>query len=261
MDLKLTGRIALVTGASGGLGGAIARALADQGMTLVLVGRDQARLAAAAGDAQRRGGGTVHVVAADLTQPEAATACIAEAVRSAGALDLVVNCAGATRRGDFFELTDEDWADGFALKFHGCVRICRAAWPHLVARQGGVINIVGVGSRTPSMDFLIGGSVNSALLNFTKGLAHRGITDGVRVNAINPGYFRTERTDKRIKALVASRGVSTAQAEAELIAELGISRFGRPEEVAALTAFLASDRAAYFQGATLDIDGGATRGL
>lgn len=172
-----------------------------------------------------------------------------------------MNCAGATRRGDFFDLTDQDWADGFALKFHGCVRICRAAWPHLVARGGGVINIVGVGSRTPSMDFLIGGSVNNALLNFTKGLADRGIADGVRVNAINPGYFRTERTEHRLRGMVATRGLTPKAAEDELLDELGIQRFGQPEEVAALVAYLASEKAAYFQGATLDIDGGATRGL
>lgn len=261
MELNLTGKVAVVTGASGGLGGAIAQALAEAGMALALVGRDREKLARAAEAAERRSGAPARAVVADLTQPEAAAACIAEAVTALGGLDLLVNCAGATRRGDFFDLSDADWADGFALKFHGCVRTCRAAWPHLAARRGAVINIVGVGSRTPSEDFLIGGSVNSALLNFTKGLADRGIREGVRVNAINPGYFRTERTDRRIQGIVASRGISQADAEAELLADLGIERFGRPDEVARLAAFLASDAASYFQGATLDIDGGATRGL
>ena len=110
-----------------------------------------------------------------------------------GAIDIVVNNAGATKRGDFFELTDADWADGFALKFMGAVRLTRAAWPHLKARRGSVLNIIGAGGRTPSAEFTIGGSVNGACLSFTKAVADIGIQDGVQVNAINPGRVKTDR--------------------------------------------------------------------
>lgn len=261
MQLNLSGKVALVTGASGGLGGAIASALAEEGMVVVLVGRDRDKLAAVSANVQRLSSVAPIVISADLTQPAAADECVATTIAAAGRIDLLVNCAGATKRGDFFELSDRDWADGFALKFHGCVRMCRAAWPYLVTQRGTVINIVGIGSRTPSMDFLIGGSVNNALLNFTKGLAERGTADGVRVNAINPGYFRTDRTDKRIDGLAKAHLVAREQAESMLLTELDVQRFGRPEEVGRLTAFLASEHAAYIQGATLDIDGGATRGL
>jgi len=261
VQLNLIGKVALVTGASGGLGSAIASALAGEGMVVALVGRDRDKLAAVSANVQKLSGVAPVVISADLTQPAAADECVSATIAAAGRLDLLVNCAGATKRGDFFELDDRDWVDGFALKFHGCVRMCRAAWPHLVAQRGTVINIVGVGSRTPSMDFLIGGSVNNALLNFTKGLADRGGTDGVRVNAINPGFFRTDRTDKRINLLAKNHQVSREQAESMLLKELSVQRLGRPEEVGRLTSFLASDHAAYIHGATLDIDGGVTRGL
>jgi NAD(P)-dependent dehydrogenase (short-subunit alcohol dehydrogenase family) len=261
VQLNLRGKVALVTGASGGLGAAIASALAEEGMVVALAGRDRDKLAAVGAQTQKLSGVPPIVISADLTQPAAAAQCVSATLAAAGRLDLLVTCAGATRRGDLFELSDQDWTDGFALKFHGCVRTCRAAWPHLVAQRGAVVNIVGVGSRTPSMDFLIGGSVNNALLNFTKGLAHRGTSDGVRVNAINPGYFRTDRTDRRIDGLAKTNRIPHDQAESLLLTELDVPRFGRPEEVGRLTAFLASEHAAYIHGATLDIDGGVTRGL
>lgn len=257
MDLQLNGRTALVTGGSGGLGGAVAACLAEEGMAVVVSGRDREALARTAAALP---GGRGHVAAADLSTLDGAAECVAAAVEAVGGLDLLVNCAGATKRGDFFDLADQDWADGFALKFHGTVRMCREAWPHLVRARGAIVNVVGVGSRTPSADFLIGGSVNSALLNFTKGLAERGLEEGVRVNAVNPGFFATARTEKRIKGLMAG-GLSRDAAEAEALRSLGIKRFGRPEEVGRLVTYLASPQADYFQGATLDLDGGVTRGL
>jgi NAD(P)-dependent dehydrogenase (short-subunit alcohol dehydrogenase family) len=261
MNLNLEGQVALVTGATGGLGGAVAHALAGEGMTLVLTGRDESKLLNLARDLRSHSGRDAITHRTDLTLLNAAYECVEAAVAASGRLDLVVNCAGATRRGDFFTLSDRDWQDGFALKFHACVRICRAAWPHLARQAGSVINIVGIGSRTPSQDFLIGGSVNNALLNFTKGLADRGMADGVRVNAVNPGYFHTDRTGHRLESIAARNGISLQEAEVELLAELGIPRFGRPEEVGTLVAFLASSESAYIHGSTLDVDGGATRGL
>jgi len=172
-----------------------------------------------------------------------------------------VNNAGATPRGDFLAFDDADWQAGFDLKFFGAVRLCRAAWPQLVASQGAIVNIAGIGGRTGSAEFTIGGSVNAALLNLTKSLADRGVREGVRVNAVNPSAIATERTQVRIDRLAQERGISSDEAAAALARELRVARFGTPDEIATVVAFLCSPGAAYMQGAIVDVDGGQTRTL
>ena len=178
-----------------------------------------------------------------------------------GAIDLLVNVAGATKRGDFLELTDDDWADGYALKFFGAMRLCRAAWPHLRERRGSIVNISGVGGRTGNADFTIGGSVNAAVLNLTKALADRGVRDGVRVNAINPGSTLTDRLRTRVEALAREEKIDFEAAEKRMAEKLRVGRFGQPAEIARAVAFLASPAAGYCQGVILDVDGGQTRTL
>jgi 3-oxoacyl-[acyl-carrier protein] reductase len=127
--------------------------------------------------------------------------------------------------------------------------------------KGSIINIIGIGGRTGSAEFSIGGTVNAALMNLTKVLADRGIKDGVRVNAINPGSIATERLQTRIKAFAAEQNINTEEAKIQMAKTLGIARFGAPDEIARAVAFLASQQASYIQGAILDVDGGATRTL
>ncbi|HXP31388.1 MAG TPA: SDR family NAD(P)-dependent oxidoreductase, partial [Stellaceae bacterium] len=180
MELELRGKVALITGSSRGIGRSIAEALAAEGCHLMLTGRDEKALAEAAAAIVTLGA-TAKLHLADLRREEAPAALAAATERAYGRLDILVNNAGATKRGDFFELTEEDWADGFALKFFGAVRLTRAAWPHLKEQSGSVVNIAGVGGRTPGPQFTIGGSVNAALLSFTKALADIGVRDGVQV--------------------------------------------------------------------------------
>jgi len=257
MDLQLKDMVGVVTGASRGIGQAIAQTLAAEGMQLVLVARSGEQLAALAAELPT----ACLVQAVDLRYPETPDAVIAAAIARFGQLDLLVNNAGATRRGDFLALPESDWADGFALKFFGAMRCCRAAWPHLQATGGSIINIVGAGGRTPSAEFTIGGSVNAALLNLTKALADRGVQDGVRVNAINPGSIATERLQTRIRTFAAAHNLDTSAAAHAMAQELKIARFGEPGEIASAVAFLASAQARYCQGTLLDIDGGQTRTL
>jgi NAD(P)-dependent dehydrogenase (short-subunit alcohol dehydrogenase family) len=257
MDLKLSGGVALVTGASRGIGRAIAQTLAAEGMTIVAAARSKDQL----DDLAKSIKSESLVQAVDLRKPESAPAVVDATIRRFGRLDLLVNNAGATKRGDYFELTDADWDDGFALKFFGAMRLCRAAWKHLQASRGAIVNIIGVGGRTGSADFAIGGSVNAACRLFTKALADRGVKDGVRVNAINPGYIKTERLEVRLKSFAADHGLDVAGAEIELAKASGVARFGEPAEIAAAVAFLASSRCGFCHGALLDVDGGQTRTL
>lgn len=246
---ELKGKAAIVSGASKGIGRAVVQRLVAEGMYVLGVARGGCDVEGAT------------AFAADLCAPDAAEHAVARAVARFGRLDLVVNCAGATKRGDFLALSDADWTESYALKFFATVRLTRAAWPQLKATRGGVVHIAGVGGRVAAADFTIGGSVNAALMNLTKALADRGVQDGVRVNCINPGSIRTDRLTGRIATVVREKGLDEAAAAAALAAETGVTRFGEPGEIAGTVAFLASDQASYIQGALLDVDGGWVRAV
>jgi NAD(P)-dependent dehydrogenase (short-subunit alcohol dehydrogenase family) len=255
--LEFAGKVGIVTGASKGIGHAIAQTLSAQGMKLVLVARSQALLEQLAQNLPNDS----LVLAKDLRKPETPAQVVKTTLGHFGRLDAVVNNAGATKRCDFLELSDAEWEDGFALKFFGAMRLCRAAWNALQESRGAIVNIAGVGGRTANAEFTIGGSVNAAILNLTKALADRGITDGIRVNAINPGSIATERLQTRIQTVAINRGLNQEAAALEMAKSLGISRFGQPEEIASVVAFLLSSHSSYMQGAILDVDGGQIRTL
>lgn len=251
----------IVTGASRGIGRAIALAFAKRGDGVCLTARDSAALEAVAAEATALGAAGVLPLAADLREPAEAARVVAATEEKFGRVDVLVNNAGATKRGDFLALCDEDYLDGFALKFHGAVRLCRAAWPALMKTQGSIVNIAGVSAHSPSPDFTIGGPVNSAVVNFTKALSDRGIEDGVRVNCVCPGHVRTERLDQRVRVRAERDGIDLDAAIEVLRREYGISRFGDAQEIADVIAFLCSPEGAYIQGAIVDVDGGARRGI
>jgi NAD(P)-dependent dehydrogenase (short-subunit alcohol dehydrogenase family) len=261
MDLGLKGKVALITGASGGIGTAIATELAREGVDVCLTARDRNKLEEVAGAIEKIFARRPAVYAGDVREPEVSSAAIAAAIAAFGRLDIMVNCAGDTKRGDFTKLSEEDWQGGFAVKFHGCVRMTRAAWPHLRQTHGVVINIVGVSARVGSAEFAIGGAVNVALLNFTKAMADLGLRDGVRVNAISPGLIETDRLARNIERLMREHSCSRDEAVSRLLAPRGTKRFGRPEEIGWLAAFLASPKAAFIHGSIIDIDGGSSRSL
>jgi 3-oxoacyl-[acyl-carrier protein] reductase len=251
------GKTIIVTGGSRGIGRAIALRLAREGGKLVLAARDREALAKVV--AEIEAGGSATSFAADLRLPDSPAALVDAALKAYGAIDIVVNNAGATRRGDFLTLTDADWMDGFALKFFGAVRLTRAAWPHLKQSRGSVLNIIGVGGRTPGPEFTIGGSVNGACMSFTKGLADIGIRDGVQVNAINPGSVRTERLRTLLESQAADLGGDIDAAIQQHVRKSNVVRLGEPEDVANLAAFILSPQSRLLQGALIDLDGGQTK--
>ncbi|MFC3230201.1 SDR family oxidoreductase [Marinibaculum pumilum] len=253
-------RTAIVTGASRGIGRGIALRLAAEGYDVALVARSADTLQDVAKEVGAAGRRAVPL-ALDLRQADAGDRAVAGAVEALGGVDLLVNNAGATKRGDFFSLTEEDFQDGFALKFHGAVRMTRAAWPHLKAAGGAMVNIIGVGARNPSPDFTIGGSVNAACANFAKAMAQIGTRDGVRVNAVHPGLVRTDRLMVWVRQAMEKDGLDEASVLARMAADSETTRIGEVEDIAALVAFLASPEASFIHGSIVDIDGGRTRGM
>ncbi len=254
----LAGKTAIVTGASRGIGRAIALQLSRDGARVVLTARDQALLGTAVAEIREAGGAAV-CLAADLREPEAAKAVAQMAVETFGGIDILVNNAGATKRGEFEELSDEDWQDGFALKFFGAVRLTRAAWPELRKGGGAVVHIAGSGGRTPGAQFAVGGSVNAAMLSFTKSLAETGLRDGIQVNCINPGPVRTARLETRLARIAAENSVTRERALELFLAQEKIMRVAEPEEIAALVSFIVGPNGRSLHGSLIDVDGGTTK--
>ena len=252
-------KIVVISGASRGIGRGIALAFAREGAQTVLASSSEQNLAAAAKVIAAAGPQPL-TVAGDLRTLAACEQLFSRVNERFGRCDVLVNNAGATRAGAFLELSDATWLDGFALKFFGCVRLTRLFWPLLKASQGSVVNIVGGAARTPDAEFLIGGSVNAAVANFSKGLSKLGNRDNVNVNVIHPGNTDTERQDELRQQRAAASGRTVDELRAEALTKSNMRRLGKPEDVAALALFLCSERARHVQGAAIAVDGGATPG-
>jgi NAD(P)-dependent dehydrogenase (short-subunit alcohol dehydrogenase family) len=259
--LELEGKVAVVTGGSRGIGRAIAARLAGEGADVVIAARTSATLDAAAKEIAGESDSRIECVTADLSTLEGCEELHRQAISRFDRVDILVNCAGATKSGPFLEISDQLWKEGFDLKFFGAVRLCRLFWPQLVASHGSVINIVGGMARTPNPDFAIGGAVNAALANFGKSLAGLGLIDDVNVNMIHPGQIRTERLTEMMTDQAARQGKTPEELLAETIRRQGIRRLGNPEDVAELAVFLCLPRARHIQGTAISVDGGATKSL
>jgi 3-oxoacyl-[acyl-carrier protein] reductase len=254
-------KVVVVSGGSRGIGRGIAAAFAAEGARTVLAASSQANLEATAGAIGADAAIRPEIVAADLRREDGCEAVFRFVTERHGRCDILVNSAGATRAGAFASLSEDTWQDGFALKFFGCVRLCRLFWPLLKTAHGHVVNIIGGAARTPDPEFLIGGAVNAAMHNFTKGLSGLGKRDGVNVNAILPGMTETERVEQLFRQRAEAGNTSVDAVRASLIAKDGLARLGKPEDVAALALFLCSARARHIQGTAIAVDGGATAGL
>ena len=259
MPGEFNGKIVVISGASRGIGRGIALAFAREGAQTVLASSSEQNLAAAAKAVAPEGPQPL-TVAGDLRKLEACEQLFKRVNERFQRCDVLVNNAGATRAGAFLDLPDAVWLEGFALKFFGCVRLTRLFWPLLKASQGSVVNIVGGAARTPDAEFLIGGAVNAAVANFSKGLSKLGNRDNVNVNVIHPGNTDTERQDELRRQRAAALGRTVDELRAEALTKSNMRRFGKPEDIAALALFLCSERARHVQGTAIAVDGGATPG-
>jgi NAD(P)-dependent dehydrogenase (short-subunit alcohol dehydrogenase family) len=257
MDLNLKGRVVLVTGGSKGIGLACAEAFAAEGARVAITSRSRDNLAAAE-RALRAKGHQVASVAADLVDPNAAPALVAEVERLLGAVDVLLNSAGAAKRHAPDQLDMQAWHDAMDAKYFTYVHAMQAVLPGMAARRrGAIVNIVGQGGKIASTAHLSGGAANAALMLLSAGLASAYGKAGIRVNAINPGVTLTERVTGRFEAEGRTAGISPDEARRRGEQAIPLGRYGRPEEIAAVAVFLASDRASYVTGANIPMDGGA----
>ena len=259
--MELEDKVAVVTGGSRGIGKAIARRLAEEGADVVISARTQDVLEATAEEISSATGRRIEPVAADLSTLGGCESLHEETLSNFDHVDILINCAGATKSGPFLELSDEIWREGFDLKFFGAMRLSRLFWPQLAESHGSVVHIVGGMARTPNPNFAIGGAVNAALANFGKALAGVGLEDDVNVNMIHPGQTVTERLDEMMADQASQTGQTPAQVLEATVKRQGIRRLGTPEDVAELAVFLCLPRARHIQGTAISVDGGATKSL
>ena len=257
MDAEFKGKVVVVTGGSRGIGRAIAAAFAGKGAQTVLAAMSAANLAIAAKTIAKTGAPEPLTVAGDLRKLDACEEVHARVREKFGRCDILVNNAGATKAGVFLDLADDLWVDGFALKYFACARMSRLFWPMLKEAKGHVVNIIGGAARTPDPQFLIGGSVNAAMANFSKGLSQLGKREGVNVNVIHPGMTETER----VTQLFAQRASASGKPAEEVRAQALKDGMGQPDDVAALAVFLCGAQARHIKGTAIAVDGGATPGF
>ena len=261
MPGEFQGKVVVITGGSRGIGREIAVDFAKAGAQTVIVSSSETNLAAASKKVAAAGGHAPVAIAVNLKTLDGCEQVLKQVEDKFKRCDILVNSAGATKAGNFVDLPDDAWMDGYALKFFGCVRMCRLFWPMLKTAQGHVVNIIGGAARTPDPLFLVGGSVNAAMANFSKGLSGLGKRDGVNVNVIHPGLTETDRVIMLVQQRAQASGITPDEARKQMMEKDGLRRIGQPEDVAELALFLASERARHIQGAAIAVDGGQTTGL
>jgi NAD(P)-dependent dehydrogenase (short-subunit alcohol dehydrogenase family) len=262
MDLELSGKTVLVTGASKGIGRAIAAGLAREGARVALCARGKAALESAAGDIGRATGAEVLVVPGDLGRLEEVNRVVETVTSRFGRLDILVNNAGAIRGGDFATIPDEQWAGDWSLKLLGYIRMARAVFPIMQGQGGGrIVNVVGAAARNPTVSYLPGGVANAGLVNFTKGLADLGAPSNILVTAVSPAATATDRWEMLMAQQAAAAGQSVEAYRGPIEGAYPLKRIARSEDVADLVCFLVSARASFLTGICITVDGGATRGV
>jgi 3-oxoacyl-[acyl-carrier protein] reductase len=262
MDLGLGGKTALVAAASQGMGRAIGRAFASEGCRVAMCARTAARLEEAAQAIRKETGAEVLAVAADVAKADDVAAFVGAAVAAFGGVDVLVTNAGGPPTGRFEALTEAQWSQAYDLTLQSAARLVRASVPSMRSRGGGsIVAITSISVKQPLDDLLLSNAMRAAVVGLVKTLARELASDGIRVNAVAPGWIATDRLMEVTRGRAARGGRTLEDAVAESLREVPLGRFGTPEEVADLVTFLASQRAGYLTGNVVQIDGGLYRGV
>lgn len=262
MDLGLAGRVALVSGASSGLGLAIANELACEGAAVAMVSRDRARVEHAAGEVTRRCRTRVLPLVGDVTVKDDIARVVSEAAESLGSIDVLVANAGGPPAETFATASDESYEAAIQLNLMGSIRLARACVPAMRERGWGrVIFLTSMAAKAPMPGLILSTTARAGLLGFAKTLANECAPDGVLVNTVLPGHFDTPRAVELAQMRAAKEGRSVEDLLQARAASIPVGRAGDPREMAAVVAFLASERSSFLTGAAIQVDGGQVGGI
>jgi 3-oxoacyl-[acyl-carrier protein] reductase len=262
MDLELTGKVAIVGGASKGLGRACAQALAEEGAAVAVCSRSKPDLDKTAQEIRDATGREVLAFPGDLDRPETIRDLVAATVARFGRLDVLVNNSGGPPLARAHDATEEQWATAVQRSLLFFARMCREALPHLKrSGSGRIINILAATVYNPIPNLALSGVTRLGVVAFAKSLADEVGRDGVLVNNVCPGSIMTERMLSNVTSRARELGISVDDALAQRASETAVGRVGKPEELASLVAFLASSRSSYITGTTMLVDGGLVRSV
>jgi 3-oxoacyl-[acyl-carrier protein] reductase len=262
VELGLSGKVALVAASSRGLGYAIAHELAAEGAALVMCARGEERLRQAAGEIERATGARVVALAADVARPAEVAGLVGRALGELGRVDVLVTNSGGPPPGTFESTGPEAWRSAVDVLLTSAVELARAVLPGMKERRfGRILNVTSITVKQPIENLILSNALRAAVTGMARTLASEVASYGITVNNLLPGYTRTERIVELAEATAARTGRPVDEFEKRLVAEIPARRLGEPRELAALAAFLASERAAYVTGQSIAVDGGWIRGL
>ncbi len=262
MDLGIRGKTAIVCGSSQGLGYACAMALAEEGVNIVMNSRDFDRIFAAARKVSERYGVETVPVAADALHVETPDKLVKAAIDRFGGLDILITNTGGPQPGVFADMGDDSWEQAFHLTLMSTVRMIRASLPPMLERGcGRIVNLASISVKQPIPGLLLSNSLRSAVVGMAKTLSQEVAARGVTINTIATGTFETERIRAILSDRAKRQGVTEDITRLAQIAAIPMGRLGRPEELASVAVFLASEKASYLTGTTIQVDGGMCMGI
>ncbi len=260
MDMGLKGTVALVAASSSGLGRAIAHSLAFEGANVVMCARHADVLKEAADEVRGVSGSAVLEVVADLSQAADIERVVQATVEHFGRIDILVNNAGGPPSGEFTSHDDAAWEKAFNTNLMSAVRLIRAALPYLKSSgRGRIINLTSTSVKQPIEGLILSNAIRMGVIGMAKTLAVEFASDGITCNNIAPGRISTNRTRDLDQSRAAAQGITEEQARAATTAQIPVGHYGDPDDVAYLATFLASDKASYITGTTIQVDGGIVK--
>lgn len=262
MDLGIKGKVALVAASSQGLGKAVAMGLAREGVKIVICARGKEALEATRAEIHSKTSAEILSIQADLTKYNDIKNLVATATKTFGTIHILINNAGGPPPGYFWNLNDDHWQKGFELTLMSSVRLTREVLPFMRQQKWGrIINITSVSVKQPIDNLILSNSLRLGVVGWAKTVSSQVASEGILINNVCPGWTRTNRVDELLRARAKAEGSTLEEIENRITSEIPIGRMGQPEEFANLVVFLASERASYITGTSIQVDGGTIRGI